>query len=128
MKETNIQRLIMLALSRANCRIFRNNVGTAWNGKNYATKDGRRVIENPQIIRFGLCPGSSDLIGYTEKEVTPDMVGKKVAIFTAVEVKKPKGVRSEKQRNFIDRVNAAGGFGGFATSEAEALEIINKAK
>ncbi len=124
MKETNVQRSIMMAVSRLGTRIFRNNVGTAWNGKNYATKDGKRVIENAQLIRFGLCKGSSDLIGYTSKTVTPDMVGKKVALFTAIEVKKKGGKESPEQKNFIKRLNDAGGLGGFAYSEAEAVAII----
>ncbi len=124
MKETNVQRSIMLAVSKLGTRIFRNNVGTAWNGKNYATKDGKRVIENAQLIRFGLCKGSSDLIGYTSKTITPDMVGQKVAVFTAIEVKKKGGKESPEQKNFIKRLNDAGGLGGFAYSEAEAAAII----
>ena len=124
MKETNVQRSIMMAVSKLGTRIFRNNVGTAWNGKNYATKDGKRVIENAQLIRFGLCKGSSDLIGYTSKTITPDMIGQKVAVFTAIEVKKKGGKQSPEQINFIKRLNDAGGFGGFAYSEAEAAAII----
>lgn len=124
MKENNIQKRIMLTVSKLGTRIFRNNVGTAWNGKNYATKDGKRVIENAQLIRFGLCKGSSDLIGYTSKTITPDMVGQKVAVFTAIEVKKKGGKQSPEQINFIKRLNDAGGFGGFAYSEAEAAAII----
>ncbi len=124
MNENNIQKRIMLTVSKLGTRIFRNNVGTAWNGKNYATKDGKRVIENAQLIRFGLCKGSSDLIGYTSKTVTPDMVGQKVAVFTAIEVKKKGGKQSPEQINFIKRLNDAGGFGGFAYSEAEAAAII----
>ncbi len=124
MKETNVQRSIMMAVSKLGTRIFRNNVGTAWNGKNYATKDGKRVIENAQLIRFGLCKGSSDLIGYTSKTITPDMIGQKVAVFTAIEVKKKGGKQSPEQINFIKRLNDAGGLGGFAYSEAEAAAII----
>ena len=124
MNENNIQKRIMLTVSKLGTRIFRNNVGTAWNGKNYATKDGKRVIENAQLIRFGLCKGSSDLIGYTSKTVTPDMVGQKVAVFTAIEVKKKGGKQSPEQINFIKRLNDAGGLGGFAYSEAEAAAII----
>ncbi len=124
MNENNIQKRIMLTVSKLGTKIFRNNVGTAWNGKNYATKDGKRVIENAQLIRFGLCKGSSDLIGYTSKTITPDMVGQKVAVFTAIEVKKKGGKQSPEQINFIKRLNDAGGFGGFAYSEAEAAAII----
>ncbi len=36
---------------------------------------------------FGLSPGSSDEIGYKETIITSDMIGKKVAIFQAIEIK-----------------------------------------
>ena len=128
MNENNIQKRIMLTVSKLGTKIFRNNVGTAWNGKSYATKDGKRVIENARCIRFGLCVGSSDLIGYTEKTITPEMVGKKVAIFTAIEVKKKGGKQSPDQKNFIKRLNDAGGLGGFAYSEADAVAIVEGEK
>ena len=31
--------------------------------------------------------GMPDLIGWTETEITPDMVGQRVAIFTGIEIK-----------------------------------------
>jgi hypothetical protein len=38
------------------------------------------------VLKYGLCLGSSDLIGWTIREITPDMVEKKVAVFTAIQV------------------------------------------
>jgi hypothetical protein len=127
-KEINIQRNIMLAVSKAGARIFRNNVGTAWAGKSYAAKDGKRVIENAQLIRFGLCTGSSDLIGWKSLTITPEMVGTKVAIFCAVEVKTFKGRARDEQKNFIDKLTNDGGFAGVARTEDEAVEIIRNIK
>lgn len=77
-------------------RIFRNNTGAV------TTADGR-------FITFGLCKGSSDLIGWTEVEITADMVGQKLAVFTAIEVKKKGKKPTAQQVQFIKIVNAAGG-------------------
>lgn len=109
--ETAVQQNIRLALGkRPDVRLFRNNVGMA------ETSDGR-------VVRFGLCKGSSDLVGWKSVAVTPDMVGKRVAVFIALEVKAGKGRTTEAQRAFLDRVAVDGGIAGVARSvgEAEAL-------
>ena len=109
--ETMLQQNIRLALGKLpGVRMFRNSVGQA------ETSDGR-------VIQFGLCRGSSDLVGYVSTEITPDMVGKRVAIFTSIEIKTKHGRVSELQQNFIDRVQLDGGISGVARSieEAEAL-------
>lgn len=99
-------------------RIFRNNVGMGWSGKfkrkvpkagNYFLDAGDVVISNARPIQFGLCEGSSDAIGWTQIEITRDMVGKHIAVFTAVETKSLKGKASEQQLNFINLVNESGG-------------------
>ena len=67
---------------------------------------------------------SSDLIGWTEVVITPEMVGKKVAIFTAIEVKpetfKIKAEYTENrpkaQEKFCQLVRNAGGFGAIINS------------
>lgn len=113
--ETDVQNTIRIALSKVGARLFRNQVGS------YELKDGR-------WISSGLCVGSSDLIGWTPVEVTPAMVGKKLAVFTAIEVKRLKGKKAtDEQDNFIRAVVAAGGIAGVARSEAEALALIESA-
>jgi hypothetical protein len=64
------------------------------------------------------------LIGWTEKEITPEMVGRKVAIFTALEVKTPTGRASKEQINFIRVVREAGGIAGIARDGEEGLRIV----
>lgn len=91
-------------------RLFRNNVGTAYRG-DLGKIGNLTVLKNPRHINFGLFKGSSDLIGWTEVIVTPEMVGKKIAVFTAVEVKKEGGRATKEQKLFIDIVNDAGGIG-----------------
>lgn len=75
---------------------MRNNVGRA--------RAGNRVIA------FGVGgPGGSDLIGWKEVEITQEMVGTKVAVFAAVEVKEGTGRASREQKQFLDAVDRAGG-------------------
>jgi hypothetical protein len=88
--------------------LFRNNVGTAYQGQ-MGSISGDRVLLYPRFVEFGLCKGSSDLIGWTEVEITSQMVGTKVAVFTAVEVKTKTGRVSDEQKRFIKNVNDAGG-------------------
>lgn len=110
MTEQQTQQRIRLALSRGATRLWRNNTG--------ALRDA-----NGQLIRFGLCPGSADLIGYTTVEVTPDMVGQRIAVFTAVEVKTPTGRPTPEQTAFLDHVRQAGGRAGIARSIDDAMRI-----
>jgi hypothetical protein len=113
--EAAIQQQIRLALSRAGVVAFRNNIGAYMD-----PKTGRPV-------QYGVCnPGGSDLIGWTPVKITPDMVGKTVAVFTAVEVKTPTGKPTEHQLNFITQVLRAGGFAGIARSPGDAVAITQK--
>lgn len=110
--EAAIQQQVRLALARAGVVAFRNNVGQYTD-----PKTGRP-------IRYGLGVGSSDLVGWTPIVVTPEMVGKTVAVFTAVEVKTPTGRPTDAQINFIEQVLKAGGFAGIARSPRDAVEIV----
>ena len=107
--ERRIQADIQLA-ANGPARLWRNNTG--------ALKDQRG-----QLVRYGLCPGSSDLIGYRTVVITPDMVGQRVALFCAVEVK-DRGRPTEQQVAFINLVQQAGGLAGVARSVPEALSIL----
>ena len=125
MKEQNIQQLIRLAVSKHTpATMFRNNTFKAMIGQTKRTDKGIHIT-NPRQIDGGLCVGTSDLIGWTSKTITPDMVGKKIAIFTALEVKKPGGRIRPEQTKFVNAVLKAGGIAGFPRSESDAVEIIN---
>lgn len=113
--ESTILSRVMLRLSDLGARVFRNNVGVA-------------TAPNGAVIRYGLCNGSSDLIGWKTVTITSDMVGKSVALFVAVEVKSLKGRASSEQKNFIERVKQSGGIAGIVKNEAEAEVLINTHK
>ena len=102
--ESNIQRDIMMALSNAGCIVWRNNTG--------ALRDA-----TGRLVRYGLCKGSSDIIG-----ICPD--GK----FLCVEVKSAKGRSTPDQERFIAAVRSKGGRAGVARSVEDALEIACQGK
>lgn len=125
MKEQNIQTLIQKAISKhTTATMFRNNTFKAWIGQTRQTDKGMHIA-NPRRIEGGLCVGSSDLIGWTSKTITSDMVGKKIAIFTALEVKTPIGRIRPEQTRFVNAVVNAGGIAGFPRSESDAVDIVN---
>lgn len=122
MKETSITQRVMLALATAmpTLRIFRNNTGMAWAGSAMRDSRGGVFIKDARPLHAGLCEGSSDLIGWTSIEITPAMVGRKVAVFTAVEVKQPGKRPTESQQNFLQRIREAGGIGFVATDPVKS--------
>lgn len=101
MKESNVQKLVMLAASSVGCVLHRNNVGA------YTSKEG-------YFIRYGVGGvGGSDLIGWT-----------KDGIFVAIETKPTKGKATKQQLNFIEQVILGGGRAGVARCADDALKII----
>jgi len=102
LKEANVQALIMMALSDAGCLVWRQNTGVL-------------PDRNGRLVRFGLCVGSSDIVG-----IAPD--GK----FLAIEVKTALGQPTDAQLKFIKAVQRQGGRAGIARSAADAVEIACK--
>ncbi|MFN9976385.1 MAG: VRR-NUC domain-containing protein [Phycisphaerae bacterium] len=52
------------------------------------------------------------------------MVGRKLAIFAAVEVKTERGRITVDQLNFIEQVRSAGGIAGIARSPEDARNLL----
>lgn len=113
-REKPVQAAIFAQLGgRTDTRLFRNNRGVALH------KDG-------SYVHYGLGnPGGSDLIGWHTIQVTPAMVGARLAVFIAVECKRPGKEPDKDQKNFINQVRAAGGYAGAAHSVSEALNILD---
>lgn len=125
MQESNILKSIQLALSKLkNVTTFRNNSAQGWVGTPIARTATKLTLAEYRPLHAGLIKGSSDLIGWTSVEVTPDMIGKRVAVFTAIEVKSAKGKATAEQINFIAGVKAHGGIAGIARTPDEAVDII----
>ncbi len=108
MSEADIQNAIRLAVgSLPYVRLWRNNVGML--------KDHRGVP-----IRYGLAPGSADLIGV----VAPS--GRMLSI----EVKAPGRLRTatEAQVNWARMVEQFGGVAGIVDNVADALALAERAR
>ena len=125
MTEAEIMRAVQVRASQLGARLFRNNVGMGWTGQAHQpTRSevltvglGDVVIFGARRIRFGLGEGSGDLTGWTPVEVG----GRKLAVFTSVEVKSETGRLTNAQRAWMDVVEVSGGIAGVVRGP-EALE------
>jgi hypothetical protein len=99
--------------SKGDTRLFRNNVG---------------VLEdaNGNHVRYGLCVGSSDLIGWRSVVIMPKDVGNELAVFCAIEAKSARGKLTGPQAQFLATVKDAGGFAGVARSIEDARDILTR--
>jgi hypothetical protein len=135
--ESSVQRDIWLYVQQFGARLFRLNEGRAWLsnlGPKGVTRlpDGAMLIRAPRSIALGFADvkgdpvkGACDLPGWTTVQITPDMVGRKVAVFTSLEIKRSKGGRaSPEQLSWQRTVEAAGGIAGIVNSPEEASKII----
>lgn len=126
MSEGRQQDLVRLELPKLGCHFWRNN-------------NGAGTLENGQFVRWGLANDShalnarlksSDLIGIVPVVITPDMVGKTVGVFGAVEMKplgwryNPHDDRERAQKAFIDLVLSLGGRAGFVTQPSELPSLL----
>lgn len=112
-RETALMHLIMVALSEAGCIVWRNNTGQAWHGAVIHRAGKQVTLSDSRMQPYGLCVGSSDLIG-----ITAD------GRFLAVEVKTSTGRATAEQRKFIDAVRLKGGIAGIARSVDEAIALL----
>jgi hypothetical protein len=127
--ESELQARIRLAIGRApHARLFRNNRGLFWAGKVLCSSDTTVTLLHPRRQECGLVQGASDLVGWTTIEITPSMVGQRVAVFTAGEVKPEKRPHFEVgQREFLAAVAAAGGLSAVLRSEDDARRLVRAA-
>lgn len=118
--EKELINLVQYHFTEIGNRIFRQNTGFGWVGNKFFKPPMETsvrvtpqdvVIKNARPLHAGLCKGSSDLIGWTIKTITSDMVGSKVAVFTAIECKTLGFKASPEQVAFINAVQKAGGIG-----------------
>ncbi len=110
--EHEIQQRIRLACGRGAVRLWRNNTGAL-------------VDQQGRFVRFGLCKGSSDLIGLRSVVVTPEMVGQRIAQFVALEIKAPQGVVSPEQQAFLRLVQQLGGIAAVCRSIQQAQTVLD---
>lgn len=114
-KEQILQQDIRLELgNNPRIRMYRNNVGLA-----VPVGKGKR-----RPVQYGLCPGSSDLIGIRAVEITPEMVGRIIGQFVSLEVKTPNGTVSDDQAAFLRVMWDLGGLSIVARSLDDIKELV----
>jgi hypothetical protein len=75
----------------------------------FPVKKGDIIVKNPSgPIPYGIS-GAGDRLGWSEVEVTPEMVGKKLAVFTSIEDKSETDCIGVNQIIFLINVLKAGG-------------------
>jgi hypothetical protein len=127
MRETPFMKFLQLAFGgRRDTRAMRNHVaGEAWHGQPVKLPSGDVLLKNPRRVQCGLGTGTSDLIGWHTVTITPEMVGRRVALFLAIEVKARSGKLSPEQIAFLRCVNAAGGI-ALALREGQEPETLEE--
>lgn len=125
---------VLLGASEVGARLLRNNSGGFYD-------------DNGRFIHFGLGNDGStaskemafgDYIGGTPVTITPEMVGKKIFVFTMIEVKpacklhssvkkalKGGNSREAKQLRAIEWVRDNGGIAWFASTKQDVQQVIN---
>lgn len=116
--ERDVLRAVHLAVgSLPDVRLWRNNVGVA----RYPGRD------RLQHVRYGLCPGSSDLIGIL-KMPGSDGGGCGCGRFLAIETKSGRGSVEPAQQDFLDLVRRFGGVAAVVRDPEEALAAVARAR
>lgn len=126
--EAEIKARIRLAVGReaTDCRLFNNPVGDGWAGVVVRAERGMVTLGEPRRIRYGVGgAGGSDLIGLRSVLISPNMVGERVAVFAAVEVKRPGVSVPEHQVRFVEFIREMGGIAGVVRSPDEALRLLH---
>lgn len=125
--ETRAQQEVRLSAALTGTHLYRNNVGALLDARGVPVRFGlaNESKEENKVIK------SSDLIGWTQVTITPEMVGQTVAVFTSIETKREgwqyKGDAHETaQLKWINLVRSFGGIAGFASSVADFLDIVRR--
>lgn len=131
MSEADFMRRCLKRATEMGARLFRVNVGRAWVGERVDHQmrginipPGWVVLKDARPFKAGV-PGMSDLIGWVPVEITPDMVGQTVAVYTAVETKAKRGRVTTEQAAFIAVVSGAGGRAGVARTDDDLHNILS---
>lgn len=120
--EAALMRRIMVRATKLGWRLFRNNVGMAWMGRTELLDNGDVLVRNAKPVRFGIGgEGGSDLIGFRPYTVTEADVGRKVALFTAVEVKSDRGRLTAQQDCFLSFIKEYAGHSQVARDPADLV-------
>lgn len=125
MREADIMNDIRLHISQQRIgTLFRVNVGQAWTGNHIVTHPDHVAIYGARPFKTGLPVGFPDLFGFAPVIITPEMVGKTMAVFVGIEVKTPRGRIRPGQMNMIYYMAEHGCRVGVARNKLDAEAIV----
>lgn len=110
-READLLHDVRLAYGHGDVRLFRNNVGML--------PDARG-----NMVTFGLGKGTSDLIGWQRRVITPSDVGFEWAVFLAIECKRRGQHPTDEQEAFIKQVQTHGGIAGVVRSLEDTHRLL----
>jgi len=127
--EAQLQAEIALAFNRGATRLYKNVGGNFWQGTAVTNASilskvsailGKlarfTILLYPRRVKAGLVTGAADRIGFHQITITPEMVGKTVAVFAAIELKTVDGSATPEQKQFLKVIQDMGGIAGIARS------------
>lgn len=126
MKESILQKKLIIMASQLGHRLFRCQTAQGWVGESARfTKEqkifvypGDVLVRKARPLHAGLTDGGSDLVGWS-----------KDGRFLAIETKTTEGTTAKErkilQQNFIDAVNKSGGIAGIVRTEEEGFELFS---
>lgn len=130
-QETPLVKEMRIWASELGARLFRQNTGMGWIGKARVFRARLQVWVNPGDVLIPKArpfhagfEGWSDLGGWVPVTITPDMVGKTVAVYVQAEVK-DHGRVSEDQTRWIGIVNRAGGIAGVVRTRDDLAALLS---
>jgi L-rhamnose isomerase len=127
MNESEVQEEIQKGAVYYGTQFMRNNSGAFQDATGRSIRFGLGNISKKHSENIK----SSDLIGFTCVLITPEMVGKTIAVFTAGEIKKEgwkrnlKDTRENAQAAFINWIRSKGGIANFLTSITDFHRTIH---
>lgn len=120
MSEKLLLNEVSLYFTKLGGRLFRNNVGQAWQGRgkpfraqmpvSVRLEPGDIVLRSAVPIKYGLAVGSGDQLGWLPVKITQEMVGTTIAQFASIEAKHGTTATTPEQKNWAEQITKAGGF------------------
>lgn len=107
-RERRVMREVLREILPDKDRLFRINSGMGWIGEMVRHSDGIVILKNARPLHAAP-EGWPDLFGWTVVEVTPEMVGRKIAVARGVEVKAGNDKMRASQEKFKKLLESMGG-------------------
>lgn len=123
--EAQLQSEIALAFNRGRTRLYKNVAGNYWTGRLVEFTNGIAKLASARRIKTGMVTGAADRIGFHQITITPEMCGKTIAVYAAIELKTDTGQLRPEQKQFLKVTEDMGGIAGVARSVEDVNTIFH---